>query len=245
VQYLHHDQQGSTRLTTGPTGTVEGKCSYSAYGTPTCEGTTTPLGYDAQYTSADTGLIYMRARTYDPATAQFLTPDPLEAITGAPYNYVGDNPLNGEDPMGLACISAPVECDAASWLEERINEVQSAAGEAEEAVGEAIPLGIFGADNESDDGIWCTVVPPVGGISGADGAGSLNQMQRAIERGQAPRGIARVEAGNPDFPNSQDHVHFTGQRATLNRDGTWGHGDEGELTNEIEDWLRHWGWEIP
>lgn len=45
VLYLHHDQAGSTRLLTGSTGNVEGKCSYSAYGTPTCEGTTTtPLG---------------------------------------------------------------------------------------------------------------------------------------------------------------------------------------------------------
>jgi hypothetical protein len=63
--YLHHDQAGSTRLLTGSAGTVTGKCTYSAYGTPTCEGTTTtPLGYDAQYTNTDTGLVYMRARTY-------------------------------------------------------------------------------------------------------------------------------------------------------------------------------------
>jgi hypothetical protein len=40
VSYLHHDQAGSTRLLTGSTGTVTGKCSYSAYGTPTWEGTT-------------------------------------------------------------------------------------------------------------------------------------------------------------------------------------------------------------
>jgi hypothetical protein len=67
VEYMHHDQQGSTRLLTGSTGTVTGKCTYGAYGTPTCEGTaTTPLGYDAQYTSTDTGLIYMRNRVYDP-----------------------------------------------------------------------------------------------------------------------------------------------------------------------------------
>ncbi len=60
VTYLHHDQAGSTRLLTGSTGTVTGKCTYSAYGTPTCEGTTTtPLGYDGQYTSSDTGLIYL------------------------------------------------------------------------------------------------------------------------------------------------------------------------------------------
>lgn len=33
VTYLHHDQAGSTRLLTGSTGTVTGKCSYNAYGT--------------------------------------------------------------------------------------------------------------------------------------------------------------------------------------------------------------------
>jgi RHS repeat-associated protein len=102
VTYLHHDQQGSTRLLTGSTGTVTGKCSYSAYGAPTCEGaSTTPLGYDGQYTSSDTGLIYLRNRVYDPTTAQFLTVDPLEQLTRAPYNYVEDNPVNAVDPTGL------------------------------------------------------------------------------------------------------------------------------------------------
>jgi RHS repeat-associated protein len=101
--YLHHDQQGSIRLLTGSAGTVTGKCTYTAYGTPTCEGTTTtPLGYDGQYTSTDTGLIYLRARTYDPATAQFLSADPIASLTRAPYNYAQDNPLNYLDRTGLA-----------------------------------------------------------------------------------------------------------------------------------------------
>ncbi len=103
VTYLHHDQAGSTRLLTGSTGTVTGKCTYSAYGTPTCEGTTTtPIGYDAQYTTPDTGLIYLRNRVYDPTTAQFMTVDPIEAISRAPYNYADDNPLNYADPLGLS-----------------------------------------------------------------------------------------------------------------------------------------------
>ncbi len=124
--YLHHDQQGSTRLLTGSAGTVTGKCTYGAYGTPTCEGTTTtPLGYDAQYTSSDTGLIYMRARVYDPSTAQFLTVDPVVPFTRASYNYARDNPLNFTDAAGLeaiplpapvagGCAAAPEICGAAA-----------------------------------------------------------------------------------------------------------------------------------
>jgi RHS repeat-associated protein len=106
TSYLHHDQQGSTRLLTGSAGTVTGKCTYTPYGVPTCEGaTTTPLGYDGQYTNSDTGLIYLRARTYDPATGQFLTVDPDAAETQEPYGYAADNPVNESDPSGM-CAAA-------------------------------------------------------------------------------------------------------------------------------------------
>jgi RHS repeat-associated protein len=105
VTYLHHDQAGSTRLLTGSTGTVTGKCTYAAYGTPACEGTaTTPLGFDGEYASSDTGLLYMRARTYDPSTAQFLSVDPLEELSRAPFNFAEDNPLNERDPTGLFAL---------------------------------------------------------------------------------------------------------------------------------------------
>jgi RHS repeat-associated protein len=63
--------------------------------------------FDAQYTSSDTGLIYLRARVYDPATAQFLTVDPLNQFTRAPYNYAQDNPLNLTDAAGLEAIPLP------------------------------------------------------------------------------------------------------------------------------------------
>ncbi len=99
--YLHHDQQGSTRLITGIAGTVEGKCTYGAYGTSACEGSaTTPIGYDGQYTDADTGLIYLRARYYDPATAQFLSVDPEVELTRERYGYAKDDPLHYGDPRG-------------------------------------------------------------------------------------------------------------------------------------------------
>jgi RHS repeat-associated protein len=103
ITYLHHDQAGSTRLLTGEKGEVTGAYTYDAYGnTIGHTGTATaPLGYDGQYTSSDTGLIYLRNRVYDPKTAQFLTVDPLVSISGAPYNYAGDNPLTYGDAVGL------------------------------------------------------------------------------------------------------------------------------------------------
>jgi RHS repeat-associated protein len=133
VQYLHHDQAGSTRLITGSSGTVEGAYTYDAYGNTTGHtGTgTTPLGYDAQYTSTDTGLIYMRARTYDPTTAQFLSVDPLVWSTRAPYTYAGDDPLNRVDPTGLAfqvCVGGTVSLGFVS-LEGNVCYVNTPGGE--------------------------------------------------------------------------------------------------------------------
>jgi len=49
----------------------------------------------------NTGLVYLGARWYDPATGQFTSADPLEAITGQPYAYTGDNPIDATDPTGL------------------------------------------------------------------------------------------------------------------------------------------------
>jgi RHS repeat-associated protein len=103
VTYLHHDQQGSTRLLTASSGAKEASFSYDAYGEQAGHTgtTTTPLGYDGQYANSDTGLIYMRHRVYDPATAQFLSVDPIESLTGEPYSYTKDNPVNDDDPEGL------------------------------------------------------------------------------------------------------------------------------------------------
>lgn len=104
VTYLHHDQQGSTRLLTAENGEITGSYTYDAYGVNTGHtGTaTTPLGYDGQYTSSDTGLIYLRTRVYDPATAQFLSVDPAVALTRELDAYGGDNPVNRRDPDGLS-----------------------------------------------------------------------------------------------------------------------------------------------
>jgi RHS repeat-associated protein len=111
VLYLHHDQQGSTRLLTGSTGKTEATYTDDAYGNQTGHtGTsTTPMGYDGQYTNADTGLIYLRAREYDPATAQFLSVDPEVEQTREIYGYASDDPLMNGDPAGRSIFGDALE----------------------------------------------------------------------------------------------------------------------------------------
>jgi RHS repeat-associated protein len=111
--YYHHDQLGSTRALTSSTGTVVATYSYDPYGNLTgSTGTATnPLRYAGQYADAESGLYYLRARYYDPATAQFLGRDPIERVTQQPYQYAHGSPFNEIDPGGLGCgWTSPWDC---------------------------------------------------------------------------------------------------------------------------------------
>jgi RHS repeat-associated protein len=103
--YLLDDQSGGTRLITSATGVVTGSYTYGAYGAVAKQtGATTALQYDGQYTDAESGLQYLQARYYDPATGQFLTVDPLVSLTGKPYGFADDDPVNESDPSGQTSI---------------------------------------------------------------------------------------------------------------------------------------------
>jgi RHS repeat-associated protein len=108
VTYLHSDQLGSVRLLTNAAGGIAGTVSYTAYGTRTATGTASPLGFAGQYTDTETGLVYLRARYYDPATGGFLTADPALQKTGIPYSYANDDPVTGSDPTGLCAFLCKV-----------------------------------------------------------------------------------------------------------------------------------------
>jgi len=102
--YLHHDQLGSIRLLTNSSGENTGTYRYGPNGAVwkhTGAGTS-KMGFAGQLRmAAEHQLIYLRARTYDPATAQFLSPDPLVGLSGETYAYAADNPVNAVDPLGL------------------------------------------------------------------------------------------------------------------------------------------------
>ena len=101
--FYHADQLGSIRMITDSKGAQAGTYAYDVYGnTVSSTGqVSNPFGYAGAYTDAESGLLYLRARYYDPATAQFISRDPLFAATGQRYAYAGDSPTNMVDPTGL------------------------------------------------------------------------------------------------------------------------------------------------
>jgi RHS repeat-associated protein len=66
---------------------------------------TNSLRYTGEQWDGDTGLLYLRARWYDPSVGRFTTRDPFPGFavlpqTQHPYVYVGNNPINLTDPSG-------------------------------------------------------------------------------------------------------------------------------------------------
>lgn len=104
-----HDQVGSTVALLDGSGAVVCHNTYTPYGAVSSTGSAgTPLQFTGQYTDAESGLVYLRARYYDPSTALFLTVDPQVAQTNTAYAYVGGNPLNLTDLSGecfIVCLS--------------------------------------------------------------------------------------------------------------------------------------------
>jgi RHS repeat-associated protein len=103
ASYHHHDQLGSTRVLTNSSGEVIGTYRYGPNGAVWKQtGTGTQMGWAGQFRmNTENQLIYLRARVYDPVTAQFLSIDPAVGATGEPYSYAEDNPVNKSDPTGL------------------------------------------------------------------------------------------------------------------------------------------------
>jgi len=81
------------------------------YGLPTATtGTSSqPFAFTGEPRDA-TGLIYLRARYYDPALGRFMSRDTWPGGLAAPgtldrYAYVGNNPATYADPSGLSPTS--------------------------------------------------------------------------------------------------------------------------------------------
>jgi RHS repeat-associated protein len=93
-----------TELVT-PEGRVAWRTAYSLFGEPITvsspDGDECPLRFPGQYHDAETGLYYNLHRYYDPATAGYLSSDPLGLGPSPNDRRYVPNPLVWIDPLGL------------------------------------------------------------------------------------------------------------------------------------------------
>ena len=105
-QYYQGDALGSVRQLSDPAGVVTLARSYEPFGKVlnSEDKEITSYAFTGEW-SDPTGLIYLRARYYDPATGRFLSRDPFPGTiisprSQQPYVYAINNPVLYVDPSG-------------------------------------------------------------------------------------------------------------------------------------------------
>jgi len=99
--YPLFDGVGSVTTFTNAAGATVGRVRYSAFGVPQSSGVTeNAVSFTGHQFDAATGLVYARARYYDPTLGRFLSQDPEWAVN--PYVYALDAPLEFTDLTGRA-----------------------------------------------------------------------------------------------------------------------------------------------
>ncbi len=84
---------------------IRGTRRYEAFGTVRSEtGATTNVerGFAGLVPEGDTGLLYARARHYDPEIGRFLQPESMGLFQPNLYSYASNNPAVFSDPSGFA-----------------------------------------------------------------------------------------------------------------------------------------------
>jgi len=100
--FFHSDQLGSIVAKTDSSGAVTNRYEYGPYGESTLL-TGTAFGFTGQRFDAETGLYNYKLRYYSPSIGRFLQPDPIGYFDDLNvYSYVGNQPTNFTDPLGLA-----------------------------------------------------------------------------------------------------------------------------------------------
>ena len=109
--YFTYDGLGSTADLTDDTATVTDTYSYDVFGDASHDSGSSDNDwlFTGEQEDGDSGLYYLRARHYDPATGRFLSQDPYGGVLGwpqtqEPYSYTASSPVNRIDPSGMYFI---------------------------------------------------------------------------------------------------------------------------------------------
>ena len=102
--FYHQDGLGTVTDLTDSAGATAKSYSYDAYGKVFDQAGTVeqPYTYTGREFDSESGLMYYRARYYDPRTGRFLQKDPMRFVNGINlYAYTMNNPANFADALGL------------------------------------------------------------------------------------------------------------------------------------------------
>jgi RHS repeat-associated protein len=114
TSYYEADGLGTVTSLTNTAGVLAKTYSYDSFGKVLgSSGTVSnPYGFTGRESDSETGLMYYRARYYDPQIGRFLSEDPFRANAGKNlYPYVASDPINLIDSTGeqtQVAIGGPV-----------------------------------------------------------------------------------------------------------------------------------------
>ena len=103
TSYYQQDGLGSVTSLSNSTGALAETYTYDSYGRTTAStGTlTNPFQYTGREFDSETGLLFNRARYFDPSAGRFLSQDPIRFGGGVNfYAYTRNNPVVRTDPFG-------------------------------------------------------------------------------------------------------------------------------------------------
>lgn len=112
--YVYDDIGGSVRGLTDSSSNLTDTYEYDAFGNLIVSSGSSLNSefYAGEELVAELGLYYLRARWYRPQPGRFLTGDRFEGLPEDPgslhgYLYVGGDPINYSDPLGLSRLIKP------------------------------------------------------------------------------------------------------------------------------------------
>ena len=261
--YHHYDARGHCILLTLPSGAIQEKYDYDAFGMPYCYDAAgallkvnnrpgSPWGNRFLFTGrewlSDIGVYDFRNRLYQPELGRFMQPDPKEFEAGDYnlYRYCHNDPVNKTDPTGLIWDTI---ADIGFIAYDVYKLSTDGAGQGNEnwkALGlDSLAAAIPFATGAGPAYRGARAIERASeASSAAKKASSAGKMQRDVERGRAPKEVDRVDRAGPGA--KEPHVHYKdGTSSTQSGEVHDKHRGEPNPSNKTREWLEKHGWKSP